>query len=268
MLRHHALGTLGRVDATPARGDEWGELLAGGNVGRVWRVGDTVRRETGPWSPAVHRLLLHLAGMAEVPRFHGIDEHGREVLDYLPGRVVDVDQEVLSDAQLVAAGAWARRLHEATSSFADPGPWRFEAPPGADLIGHNDIAPYNLCFDGDTLVGVFDWDLAGPTTALFELGFIAWNCVPLYRRADVEDADSWAAARLRLLAGAYGGIDASEVLIATVGRIEHSITSMQTAAAAGDIGMQRLMQTTGEPSLTRRALDTLRLRVPGISSRL
>jgi len=256
------------MNASHADGDELGELLAGGNVGRVWRVGDTVRRETGPWSPAVHRLLLHLEGMPEVPRFHGIDEHGREVLDYMPGRIVDVDREVLSDAQLIAAGVWARQLHQATSSFADPGPWRFEGPPGSDLTGHNDIAPYNICFHGDTLVGVFDWDLAGPTTALFELGFIAWNCVPLYRRPDIDDPDAWAAARLRLLANAYGGIDASDVLAATVSRTEHTITGMQAAAAAGDIGMQRLMETTGEPSLTRHALDTLRTRLPGIRKRL
>lgn len=245
-----------------------GELLAGGNVGRVWRVGDTVRRETGPWSPAVHRLLRHLLGMPGVPRFRGLDEHGREVLDYLPGRIVDVDREVLTDAQLIATGVWTRHLHEATRSFTDTGPWRFEAPRGADLIGHNDIAPYNICFDGDVLVGVFDWDLAGPTTALLELGFIAWNCVPLYRRPRIDDPDGWAAARLRLLAGAYGGVDASDVLAATLARTEHSITGMQVAAAAGDVGMRRLMETTGEPGPTRRALDALRARALDIEKRL
>jgi hypothetical protein len=202
--------------------------------------------------------------MPGVPRFHGIDEHGREVLDYMPGRIVDVDREVLTDPQLSAVGAWARGLHEATNGFADPGPWRFEGPADADLIGHNDIAPYNICFAGDSLVGVFDWDLAGPTTALLELGFIAWNCVPLYRCPEVEDPDSWAAARLRLLASAYIGVDASDVLAATLVRIEHAITGMQAAAAAGDIGMQRLMATTGEPEPTRRALHMLRNRVPAI----
>jgi Ser/Thr protein kinase RdoA (MazF antagonist) len=30
--------------------------------------------------------------------------------------------------------------------------------PQASLIGHNDIAPYNVCFDGDEVAGVFDWD--------------------------------------------------------------------------------------------------------------
>lgn len=206
--------------------------------------------------------------MPEVPRFRGIDEHGREVLDYLPGRIVDVNREVLTDAQLAATGAWARQLHEASREFSDPGPWRFTGPAEADLIGHNDIAPYNICFDGDTLVGVFDWDLAGPTTALLELGFIAWNCIPLCRRPAVDDADSWAAARLRRLASAYGGVDAPDVLHATLARTEYTITAMQAAAAAGDTGMQRLMRTTGEPDPTRRALDRLRTRVQAIEQRL
>jgi len=40
---------------------EYGEPLAGGNMsGEVWRIGDTVRRRAGPWTPAVHALLLHL----------------------------------------------------------------------------------------------------------------------------------------------------------------------------------------------------------------
>ncbi|MGA8209061.1 MAG: (deoxy)nucleoside triphosphate pyrophosphohydrolase, partial [Nocardioidaceae bacterium] len=37
-----------------------GHRLDGGNVGGAVRVGGTVRRATGPWTPAVHRLLDHL----------------------------------------------------------------------------------------------------------------------------------------------------------------------------------------------------------------
>lgn len=81
---------------------EWGKRLAGGNVGGAWRVGHGCPT-TGPWSPAVHALLEHLRGRLDgVPPFHGIDDHGRGVLDFLPGRVVDVDREHLTDAQLVA----------------------------------------------------------------------------------------------------------------------------------------------------------------------
>ena len=73
-----------------------GETLAGGNVGGAVRIGDTIRRPTGPWTPAVHALLEHLLeqGLRAVPRAHGYDARGREILDYLPGRIVDVDREL------------------------------------------------------------------------------------------------------------------------------------------------------------------------------
>jgi hypothetical protein len=42
--------------------DEEEVVLAGGNVGGAVRVGSSVRRVTGPWTPAVHALLAHLQG--------------------------------------------------------------------------------------------------------------------------------------------------------------------------------------------------------------
>jgi Ser/Thr protein kinase RdoA (MazF antagonist) len=130
----------------------------------------------------VHALLDHLASrVPHIPRVLGRDEQGREVLSYLPGRVVDVDTSALSLEQLVAVVRWTRAFHDAVAGFSHPGPWRFFPVTDASLIGHNDIAPYNVCFNGAELVGVFDWDLAGPTTPPLELAFIAWNCVPLWR---------------------------------------------------------------------------------------
>ncbi|MGH3171034.1 MAG: hypothetical protein ACRDN0_34865 [Trebonia sp.] len=64
--------------------------LPGGNMnGGVVRVGDTVRRPAGPWTPAVHALLAHLhaVGFAGAPRPLGIDEHDREILTFVPGTV-------------------------------------------------------------------------------------------------------------------------------------------------------------------------------------
>jgi hypothetical protein len=62
--------------------------LGGGTLTPVVRVGDTVRRPTGRWSWAVHALLLHLeaVGFERAPRLLGIDDAGREVLSFLPGR--------------------------------------------------------------------------------------------------------------------------------------------------------------------------------------
>jgi hypothetical protein len=69
--------------------------LAGGNAGGAVLVEGTVRRATGPWTPAVHALLRHLAddGTADVSLVLGIDEQGREVSSFLPGaRVGDAWQ--------------------------------------------------------------------------------------------------------------------------------------------------------------------------------
>jgi hypothetical protein len=65
-------------------------VLAGGNLSRVVRVGDTVRRPTGPWTPMVHDLLRHIRsrGFLFAPEPLGIDQHGREILSFIPGETI------------------------------------------------------------------------------------------------------------------------------------------------------------------------------------
>jgi Phosphotransferase enzyme family len=239
------------------------ERLAG-NVGGAVRVGDTVRRTTGPWTPAVHALLDHLATrVPHVPRVLGFDDQDREVLTYLPGRVVDIDTESLTEGQIVSIVDWTRTFHATVADFSHPGPWRYFPLPEPTLIGHNDIAPYNACFDGDDLVGVFDWDMSGPTTPLFELAFVAWNCVPLWR----DIGAGLAARRLALIATTYGGFDPGQILHAVPDRIRIMLDGIPVAAAAGDAGMANLM-TAGEPEQSRAALHDLIDRIPAIDRAL
>ncbi len=237
-----------------------GEERLAGNVGGAVRIGDAVHRPVGPWTPAVHALLDHLGPrMPCVPRVFGYDDQGCEVLSYLPGRVVDIDTEMLSPGQIVSLVRWTRAFHEVVAGFSHAGPWRFFPVKDPTLIGHNDIAPYNACFDGEDLVGVFDWDLAGPTTPLYELAFIAWNCVPLWRDIGAEPA----AARLRLIAATYGGPAARQILRAVPPRIRLMLDGIPAAAAAGDAGMANLL-AAGEPDLSRRSLADLTERIPVI----
>jgi hypothetical protein len=236
--------------------EEW---LAGNVAGAV-RIGDTVRRPTGPWTPAVHVLLGHLATrIPHVPRVFGYDDFGREILAYLPGRVVDIDTEMLTAGQIVSVVEWTRAFHRAVADFAHPGPWRYFPMPSPTLIGHNDIAPYNVCFNGDDLAGVFDWDMSGPSTPLFELAFIAWNCVPLWR----DIGPDLAAQRLTLIAATYGGCDPRQILRAVPPRIQVMLDGIPAAAAAGDAGMANLV-TLGEPERSRASLAELVERIPTI----
>src|SRR5262245_24987269 len=62
------------------------EPLSGGGVSGVVRIGETVRRPVGPWSPAVHSLLDHFEGSGfEAPRVLGTDIAGREILSFIEG---------------------------------------------------------------------------------------------------------------------------------------------------------------------------------------
>jgi 8-oxo-dGTP pyrophosphatase MutT (NUDIX family)/aminoglycoside phosphotransferase len=238
-----------------------GEALPGGNVGGAVRIGDTVRRPTGPWTPAVHALLdhLHAASLRAVPRVHGLDARGREILDYLPGEVVDVDSELLSEARLEDLGRWTRELHDALRDFRHPGPWRFFDVPEAELVCHNDVAPYNVCFQGDLVTGVFDWDLAGPSTRLLELAQLAWTAVPLYRSIPTDVA----ARRLRMIARAYAGRAPGEILRAVAPLKRLGIAGIEGWIRVGDpAGVAQA--AIGEPGRTERALADLERRLPAL----
>lgn len=239
------------------------EHLAG-NVGGAWRIGDTVHRPTGPWTPAVHALLDFLTPRIPcVPRVLGFDDEGREVLTYLPGDVYGDDEDVLTDGQLCSLVTWTRTFHQAAATFSHPGPWRLPRLPHATLIAHSDLAPCNVCFDGDRLVGVFDWDIAGPTTPLLELGWIAWSAAPLWRDVGAVRA----ADRVTLIAETYGGIRPSDVLGAVPVRVQRMLDTVTSGAAAGDPGMVNLM-AHGEPGRSRGELDRLCRRLPEIEAHL
>ena len=139
--------------------------------------------------------------------------------------------------------SWTRDFHAVVAGFDHPGPWRSFPVERPTLIGHNDIAPYNACFNGDDLAGVFDWDLAGPTTPLNELAFLAWNCVPLWSDIGAETA----ARHLALIANTYGGFDGGQVLEAVPDPSRIMLDGIPAAAAAGDTGMANLV-AQGEPN--------------------
>jgi Ser/Thr protein kinase RdoA (MazF antagonist) len=171
-------------------------------AGGVVRVGDTVRKAAGPWTPAVESLLAHLQarGFTGAPRTLGTDERGRHVLEYVPGMMAH-DLPPLDASGLHRVGALIRDFHDASESFRPPPRaqwWSLIRPDREDLICHHDLAPWNLVIAGDRWVFI-DWDGAAPGSRLWDLAYAMTGFVPLESGGDPA-ADG---PRIRALADGY-----------------------------------------------------------------
>lgn len=214
-------------------------VLGGGNVSTVVRVGETVRRTAGPWTPAVHALLRFLkeSGFESAPRALGLDGQGREILSFVPGDVYPYPMPafVWKPETLIAVARRMRVYHDLTRRFVPPAGAAWQALPGAPdggpVICHNDIAPYNAVFEGERPAGFIDWDLAAPGPAEWDIAHAAWYFVPLYDAPDLEPLDR--PARLRLFADAYGLEDRSGLVDMVRQREETSYRTLVEWAEAG-----------------------------------
>lgn len=224
------------------------ERLDGGNAGGAVRVGGTVRRAAGPWSPSVHALLAYLAdaGFSGCPQPLGFDDKGREILTYIEGETVGSalpwPSWVYADRTLRQVAAWLRRYHLVVAGFSPPegaawrlgGQWR----PGL-IIGHNDATPYNAVWRDGRLTGFIDWDMAGPLTPDWDLAFAAFGWVPLHARAVArrEGFTDFASRprRLAMFLEEYGwGGTTSGFLAVVRARVTAHAAHVRTLAAAGD----------------------------------
>lgn len=253
-------------------------LLNARNVGGVVKVGDTVRRPAGPWTPTVHALLayLHQSGFDFAPRPLGIDEAGREILTYIEGetQVTPVADRVWFDA-LPEAARRLRQLHDLTADFVPPDGaiWRepFSSPSRlegsshtsddkATVICHGDWGKHNAVFRHGRLVGMIDWDYARPEHRLYDIGWCALEWCPVLPPEivgpDLPDPVEWQPARLRQLCDAYGLEDRSGVLDAVWSCLETFVEWLEAGAAAGDPPREQRVKA-GEAAHHRRRLEYL-----------
>ncbi len=228
--------------------------LLGGNTSTVVRVGETVRRSAGPWTPAVHALLRHLelVGFTGSPRALGVDERGREVLSFLPGECgsYPLGPDWVTDEALVAVAQMLRMFHDAQYGFRPPqaAVWRSFGPPPPDteVICHHDAAPHNVVWRPDGTLALIDFDLSSPGARIYDVAYAAWTWVPLF-----SDRDSYTLGwrypdrprRLRLFADAYGLVPRDRLrLVRTVRkRIVDHIEGIRRMAAAGDPAFVRIV---------------------------
>jgi hypothetical protein len=219
-------------------------------MGGAVRVGATVRRPAGPWTPTVQRLLAHLRarGVTEVPEPLGVDAAGRDVTSYLAGTVPQypLPSWVWTDDVLAEAARLLRRVHDASVDFDRGGAvWRLPAHEPAEVVCHDDAAPYNLVLRDGHVTGLIDWDTAAPGPRAWDLAYLAYRLVPLGPAAadpavsgpSASDAALLAlperARRLRLMCRAYEGPAPDEVLAVVPERLRE-LAAFTRDRAQGD----------------------------------
>ncbi|MFB1082595.1 phosphotransferase enzyme family protein [Jeotgalibacillus sp. JSM ZJ347] len=225
--------------------------LTGGNISKVMRSGDTVRREVKDGSERVHKLLLHLEskGYPYSPRFLGIDNQGREILTFIEGETGNYPAKTYmwSDENLKRIAAILRDFHEAVRDFSFDERWTpLPGTPGpGEVICHNDFAIYNLIFQDGKVGGVIDFDVAAPGPVSWDVAYTLYTCVPLSRfylaengkKVDADQAEQ--ERRIGVFAEAYGK-EFEHILDVVIQRLEALCLLIDAKAEAGDPAFQKM----------------------------
>jgi hypothetical protein len=259
-------------------------LVGDGVTAGIVRIGDTVRRPVRPFSATVQAYLTHLreAGFAGAPLPLGTDEQGREILTFVPG---DVPREPLApetagDDVLAALARLIRALHDASEGWTPPPDAVWGGLPGAaaagapssgsELVSHRDYCPGNVVFRDGLPVALIDFDLAKPTTKIYDIANALYWWAPLLdpldRAAAFVSADI--PGRVALFADSYGMTarhrqELMPVAIEMIYRFHRS-----SRAAADTDPVFRRMWEDGVKDRMPRAEAWIRQAAPAIAARI
>ncbi|SPL93989.1 aminoglycoside phosphotransferase [[Actinomadura] parvosata subsp. kistnae] len=192
-------------------------------------MGDTVRRARDPGSAFAAQVLAHLeaAGYPYAPRHLGIDERGRDVLDFIPGTTTDHPSQRAPGAYALG-GRMLRDLHAATAGHPLAG--------ARECVIHGDPGPFNTIFREGLPVAFIDWSSCRPGDRMDDLGYLAWTwCVQAEGQVPIADQ----AAHLRELRDGYGDVSPERLVEAMIGRQEHIIEAETARLRTRDLPPRR-----------------------------
>jgi len=219
--------------------------LAGG-MNRIRRIGDTVVRPAGVYTPTVHRLLNHLADVGFVGSPKPLDLNPtHETLTFVPGETTNypLAPSFRTDSALISAAEVLRHLHDSSASFlaSTDDVWFRPGERPTEVVCHGDFAPYNCCVEAGRVVGVFDFDTAHWGPRLSDVGYAAYRWVPISCSAEARWLDDLGEQRrrLHLFCAAYGTDQVDQVLRFAVSELRTLVGTMQQLAADGSSAFAR-----------------------------
>jgi hypothetical protein len=244
------------------------EPLGGGmaHPGEVVRVGDTVRRPSGPHTEAIFALLRYLVdvGFEGAPRPLGLDGRGRETFAYVPGEVPipPFPAWSMSEEALASVGRLLRRYHDAVAGFDASGfVWSDEMrdPRSGPIVCHADICPENVVFRDGEAIALLDFDFAAPGRALWDVAATLGMWAPLReaktRAGGMEGCDP--IARTRIFADAYGLTATERAGLLDVVVERRRLTFLERRAGAGEPLFVQMWEEQGGEAGTARLNEWL-----------
>jgi aminoglycoside phosphotransferase (APT) family kinase protein len=189
-------------------------LVGDGVTPGIVRIGDTVRRPVRPFTATVQAYLshLHAAGFTGAPVPLGFDEQGREILSFVAGDVPrePLHPEATGEDVLAALARLVRDLHAAAEGWKPPPGAVWGGNPGAterpELVTHRDYCPGNVVFRNGLPAALIDFDLARPTTRLYDIANALYWWAPLLDPLDRTPAlaEAELPRRVAVFADSYG----------------------------------------------------------------
>lgn len=169
--------------------------LTGGRItSEVVCIGDRVHRSACANSSFVHSVLLFLEkhGVSYVPYFRGIDDHGREIIDFIDGKTPE-NLGVFTLEQCCQAVKMIKTLHDCLKNFPD-------CPAGLTVC-HNDLSPCNFLFSDKRPIAIIDWDAAAFGHPLDDLAYAVWMWLDI---GNDENSCSYVKNRMEAMLDTYG----------------------------------------------------------------
>jgi hypothetical protein len=235
--------------------DHMAALQPGDVTPGVVRLGGVVRRPRQLNTSAVHAFLAHLAdvGFEGAPRVRDLTRT-HEYLSFVPGSVAHrpYPDWLPANELLVDLAVRLAEFHRAAAGFVLPPGIRWEVPDAStpaeplELVGHCDLTPENVVVQDGAVVGFIDFDLARPTTRLFDVVTTLRHWAPIADPADLDACWSGANAVQRIVTfcDAYGlsGLERSRFVGVADRRFDASWEAMRARAGTLGGGWARLWQ--------------------------
>lgn len=222
------------------------EKLSGGRTG-IYRDKDKVYRPSNIWTENVHKFLkfLHEEGFDKVPYPYGIDEDGTEKLSFVEGIVHNdlLPEEAKSDEGLISVAELLNEYHKLGNKYlknlTGEEKWMLQVREPIETMCHGDFAPYNITMNGETAVGVIDFDTLHPGPILWDIAYTLYRWIPFMDDGDEENFGSKEEKfrRLEVFKKAYGisEVNNNEIMNWMIKRLEYLIEFMTTQAEKGNV---------------------------------